>query len=120
MSEPPQPSADAASVSDAERSCYCPAGDVIDPLGRRYAIQVVCAVGTFQPARYTAIADAFADVSSSTLSTRLEELTDAGSFSRTRHDAIPPRVEYELTDDGEEPCDLLEPLVRWADGRTTE
>ena len=98
--------------------CYCPLGGVMDLLSRKYAIQVVCAVGALQPVRYGEIEEAFGDVSSSTLSARLSELTDAGLLERDQHDTIPPRVEYALTDDGADLCELLEPLLEWAEDRT--
>jgi len=53
-------------------------------------------------------------VSSSTLSTRLDELVEAGILSREQYAEIPPRVEYELTDIGEELGQHLEPLLKWA------
>ena len=98
--------------------CYCPLGGVMDLLSRKYAIQVICAVGALQPVRYGEVEEAFGDVSSSTLSARLRELTDAGLLERDQHDTIPPRVEYALTDDGSELCELLEPLLAWAEDRT--
>jgi DNA-binding HxlR family transcriptional regulator len=94
--------------------CLCPLGGVLDLLASRYAIQVVCVVGALGPVRYGEIESAFGDVSSSTLSTRLSELTDAGLLDRERYAEIPPRVEYELTDDGAALYDRLVPLVEWA------
>lgn len=100
-----------------EIQCLCPLGGVMDLLSRKYAIQVVCVVGALQPVRYAEIETAFEQVSSSTLSTRLEELTEAGLLQRKQYDEIPPRVEYHLTDDGEELAALLEPLLEWVEGR---
>ena len=86
-------------------------------LSRKYAMQVICVVGALGPVRYGEIESAFGEVSSSTLSTRLDELTDAGVLDRERYAEIPPRVEYDLTPDGEELCELLEPLLRWVEAR---
>ncbi|MFB6121789.1 MAG: winged helix-turn-helix transcriptional regulator [Halobacteriaceae archaeon] len=97
----------------ADTDCYCPAGGVLELLSRRYAIQVVCAVGALGTARHGEIATALDGASSSTLSARLGELEDAGLLDRTQYDEIPPRVEYSLTDDGESLCRRLEPLVEW-------
>ncbi|RDI73144.1 transcriptional regulator [Halopelagius longus] len=85
----------------------------MDLLSRRYAMQVVCVVGAVGPARYGEIESAFGDVSSSTLSTRLDELVEAGLLAREQYAEIPPRVEYELTSEGEELCSRLDPLLRW-------
>lgn len=116
MSENPQ-SKDDARNSSPKRRCYCPLGGVVDLLGRKYAIQVICVVGALKPVRYGEIEAAFGDVSSSTLSTRLSELTDAGLLEREQHNTIPPQVEYDLTPDGEELRELLEPLLRWVEER---
>lgn len=97
--------------------CLCPLGGVMDLLSRKYAMQVVCVVGAFRPVRYSEIEAAFGEVSSSTLSTRLHELTDAGVLARERYAEIPPRVEYDLTAEGEELRELLVPLLEWVEKR---
>lgn len=89
----------------------------MDLLARKHAMQVVCVVGALQPVRYGEIETAFGEVSSSTLSTRLQELTEAGLLGREQHGTIPPTVEYTLTDEGAELCRLLEPLLAWAEDR---
>jgi DNA-binding HxlR family transcriptional regulator len=108
--------------SDAldDQTCYCPLGGVMDLLSRKYAIQVICVVGMLQPVRYGEIETTFGEVSSSTLSTRLNELTEEGLLTRERYDEIPPRVEYSLTTDGEELCELLEPLLQWVETHGSE
>lgn len=85
----------------------------LDLLSRRYAMQVVCIVGAVGPARYGEIEATFGDVSSSTLSARLDELVAEGLLERKQYAEIPPRVEYDLTPEGEELCRRLEPLLRW-------
>jgi DNA-binding HxlR family transcriptional regulator len=117
MSENTQPQVDPSESSPEEGTCYCPLGGVMDLLSRKYAIQVVCVVGMLEPVRYGEIKTTFGEVSSSTLSTRLNELTENGLLTRERYDEIPPRVEYGLTDDGEELCELLEPLLQWVKER---
>lgn len=101
--------------SPDDLTCFCQLDGVLAVLSRKYAMQVVCLVGALEPVRYADIEETLADVSSSTLSARLEELAEAGLIAREQYGEIPPRVEYTITDDGEELCDLLEPLVRWAD-----
>lgn len=114
---PESPSASPSAPNDSPADCYCPLGGVMELLGRKYAIQVVCVVGALGPVRYGEIETAFGEVSSSTLSTRLGELTDAGLLEREQYDAIPPRVEYDLTDEGAELQSLLEPLLAWVEER---
>lgn len=119
MGETPDPSPAAPDSQNAETTCYCPLGGVMDLLSRRYAMQLICVVGAIGPARYGEIAETVGNVSSSTLSSRLDELVDAGYLARERYAEIPPRVEYELTDSGEQLCRRLEPLLEWAEERDT-
>lgn len=86
----------------------------MDLLSRRYAMQVICVVGAIGPARYGEIEETFEEVSSSTLSTRLDDLVDAGYLFREQYAEIPPRVEYELTTKGDELRERLDPLLEWA------
>ena len=101
----------------ADARCYCRLGGTIDLLSRKYAVQLICGIGILEPARYGHIEAAFGDVSSSTLSARLDELTEAGLLDRKQYDEIPPRVEYRLTEDGAELGALLEPLLEWVESR---
>lgn len=115
MARQPESQSNAANLDDESITCYFPLGGVMDLLSRKYAMQLICVVGALGPVRYGEIEDAFGDVSSSTLSTRLDDLVETGYLSRERYAEIPPRVEYDLTDAGEELCNRLEPLLAWAD-----
>jgi DNA-binding HxlR family transcriptional regulator len=113
-------SADETTELPDDTRCYCPLGGVMDLLSRKFAMQVVCVVGALEPVRYGEIEQAFEEVSSSTLSTRLDDLTEAGLLEREQYDEIPPRVEYRLTDEGAELRTLLDPLLEWAQERDGE
>lgn len=115
MADAPDSATDTAPASSADYDCLCPLGGVMDLLSRRYAMQLICVVGAIGPARYGDIEDTFDGVSSSTLSTRLDELVEAGILTREQYAEIPPRVEYELTDVGEELGQHLEPLLKWVE-----
>jgi len=104
-----------------ETGCYCLLSDVMDLLGRKYVMDLVCIIGMHERMRFGEIESHLPDASTSTLSTRLDELDGAGVVHREQYDEIPPRVEYELTDEGAELCDRMEPLLEWVaeyeDGR---
>jgi DNA-binding HxlR family transcriptional regulator len=100
---------------DDELRCYCQLGDVVDLLSRKYAMQVLCVVNATDPTRFSRLEELLSDASSSTLSARLDELAEAGLLTRTQYDEVPPRVEYELTDDGRELAVRLEPVLEWVD-----
>lgn len=91
--------------------CRCVASDLFDLLGRKYAMDVVCVVANHGEARFGEIEDHLSEASSTTVSSRLDELEAAGLLSRERYDEIPPRVEYGLTDEGWELADRMEPLM---------
>lgn len=98
-------------------TCYCPVSGLMETLGRKYALQLVCIVGAHGTARFSEIEAHLPGASTSTLSARLGELTERGIVSRTQYDEIPPRVEYELTDAGEALQERLEPLLAWVEAR---
>jgi DNA-binding HxlR family transcriptional regulator len=99
--------------------CQCAASDVFDLLGRKYALDVVCVLANHQTARFGEIEDHLPGASSTTVSSRLDELAAAGLLDRERYDEIPPRVEYGLTAEGWELAEALEPLARWVAARET-
>lgn len=114
MAENTDAATEPSDCSSIDPDCLCPLNGVMDLLSRRYAMQLICVVGAIGPARYGEIEAMFDGVSSSTLSTRLDELVDAGILAREQYAEIPPRVEYELTETGEELGRHLEPLLKWA------
>lgn len=105
-------------VCDVDGTCYCPITGVITTLSRKYAIQLVSIVGAHDSLRFGEIEAHLPNASASTISKRLDEFEDAGLVSRTQYDEIPPRVEYSLTDDGDEVRTRLEPLLEWASTAT--
>jgi len=109
-STPPEPAAD-------DVTCYCRLDGVMDVLSRKYAMQVLCVVAATPPTRFGELEEFLSDASTSTLSARLDDLAEANLLSRTQYDEIPPRVEYELTDDGRELARRLEPVLEWAEER---
>jgi DNA-binding HxlR family transcriptional regulator len=106
-----------ADLSPEAVDCLCGASSVIDLLSRKYAIPVLCVLAASDTARFGDFENLLAGASTSTLSARLDEIVDAGLATRTQYDEIPPRVEYELTDDGRELGERLQPLVAWAAAR---
>ncbi|WP_436923159.1 winged helix-turn-helix transcriptional regulator [Halosimplex amylolyticum] len=94
--------------------CRCLLSEPMALLGRKYVMDVVCVVANHGTVRFGEIEAHLPGASTSTLSTRLDELVEAGLVERERYAEIPPRVEYELSDEGEELGERLQPLVEWA------
>lgn len=99
---------------DVGGTCYCPLTGVITTLSRKYAMQLISVIGAHGSLRFAEIEDHLPSASTSTISKRLDEFEEAGLISRTQYNEIPPRVEYSLTDDGDEVRTRLEPLLEWA------
>lgn len=95
-------------------ACHCVLSDVMDLLGRKYVMDVVCIIATHGTVRFGTLEEHLPDASTSTLSARLEELEAAGFVRREQYDEVPPRVEYELTERGAELGERLRPLAEWA------
>ncbi|MFB6284441.1 MAG: winged helix-turn-helix transcriptional regulator [Halobacteria archaeon] len=98
-----------------DRECYIPLTGLFDILSSKYAIHVICVVGAHSSLRFNEIENHLDGVSTSTLSKRLEETVDEGLVERRQYDEIPPRVEYQLTDEGEELRVKLKPLLEWVE-----
>lgn len=103
-----------APVCDVDGTCYCPLTGVIDTLGQKYAMQLVSIIGAHDSLRFAEIEEHLPTASTSTISKRLGEFEEAGLISRTQYNEIPPRVEYSLTENGDELRTRLEPLLEWA------
>lgn len=103
---------------DQTPTCYCPLTGVINTLSKKYAMQLINVIGAHKSLRFSDLEAHLSTASTSTLSDRLEELADVGLITRTQYNEIPPRVEYELTEDGQELRTKLEPLLEWATNRS--
>lgn len=100
-------------AAQTENGGEVPAGEIVDLLASKYAMQVVQAVGIAGTAQFSDIEATLPEASSSTLSTRLQELTSAGILVREQYDELPPRVEYSLTDRGESLQERVDPVLEW-------
>jgi DNA-binding HxlR family transcriptional regulator len=63
---------------------------------------------TTNPVRYIKFRNTLKGFSSKTLAIRLKELENSGILERRAYNEIPPRVEYNLTNKGQE---LVEPVI---------
>jgi DNA-binding HxlR family transcriptional regulator len=68
---------------------------------------------TTEPVRYKQFRQALRGISSRTLAIRLKELEKSGVLDRLSYNEIPPRVEYKLTNKGQELVESMIDLLRW-------
>lgn len=68
---------------------------------------------TTNPVRYMKFRQTLKGFSSKTLAIRLKELQKSGVLERQAYNEIPPRVEYRLTDKGQELVESVIDLLQW-------
>ena len=68
---------------------------------------------TLKPIRYKQFRQTLKETSSRTLATRLKELQKSGVLERIAYNEIPPRVEYKLTNKGQELVESIIDLLQW-------
>ncbi len=73
---------------------------------------------TTNPVRYKHFKELMKGISSKTLARRLKELEKGGILKRQAYNEIPPRVEYKLTEKGQELVEsilnLLDWMIKWS------
>lgn len=94
--------------------CLCPLEGVIDVVSRKWALQIIAIIGNDTNPRYNVILQKLGNVSPKIVADRLKELEKWGLVKRKAFAEIPPRVEYSLTENGEEFRSAIIPLMRWA------
>jgi DNA-binding HxlR family transcriptional regulator len=68
---------------------------------------------TTNPVRHKQFRQTMKGFSTRTLSNRLKELEKSGILERQRYNEIPPRVEYKLTNKGQELVESVIYLLQW-------
>ena len=104
----------AALKRKSSNSDDCPIRDVLDRVGDRWSMLVLCTLDKEGTLRFSALKASIEDISQRMLAQTLRRLEQDGLLTRTVYPTNPPRVDYALTPLGKS---LLEPvweLVRWA------
>ena len=104
----------AALKRKSSESDDCLIRDVLDRVGDRWSMLVLCTLARNGTLRFSALKASIEDISQRMLAQTLRRLEQDGLLSRTVYPTNPPRVDYALTPLGKS---LLEPvweLIRWA------
>ena len=87
---------------------------LLDLLGKTYTMAVLSTFAFAEgPLRFSDL-ETELDIAPNTLSTRLQELTEAGLLDREAYDEVPPRVEYTPTEKAESLFPVFAHLHYWA------
>ncbi len=103
----------AARRAAAQRS-ECAATAALNVLGQKWVLRIVRALGE-RTQRFCELQDALGGANSATLSQRLKLLEDEGLVQRRAISAVPPWVEYSLTDKGSDLRSAIAGIDRWAE-----
>ncbi len=98
----------------AEGAANCKAlGQIFERIGDKWTIMIVGALSR-GPMRFNALQKAIPGLSHKMLTTTLRGLERDGLVTRTAYATIPPRVDYELTEQGHSLHEPLLTLASWA------
>lgn len=99
----------------AESEAYCRAlGQILERIGDKWTIMIIGVLATKGPMRFNALQRAIPGLSHKMLTTTLRGLERDGLLVRTAFATIPPRVDYELTEQGHSLHEPLLTLASWA------
>jgi DNA-binding HxlR family transcriptional regulator len=107
------PRSRAARRAAAQRS-ECAATAALNVLGQKWVMRIIRVLGD-RTQRFCELQDALGGANSATLSQRLKMLEDEGLIQRHAISAVPPWVEYSLTDKGSDLRAAIAGIDRWAD-----
>lgn len=97
-----------------EDSGNCPVRNVLARLGDKWSILVLTTLKANGKLRFSEIQRTIGDISQRMLTLTLRSMEADGIISREIYAEVPPRVEYELTELGENLLPHLQGLVNWA------
>lgn len=83
-------------------------------LSKKWTISIIITIGNFNRLRFNGILNKVQGITAKTLAERLKELKDLGILKRIFYNEIPPKVEYELTNEGKKLMKAITPLIEWS------
>jgi DNA-binding HxlR family transcriptional regulator len=94
--------------------CFCPLEGVIDVISKKWALLIINVLGHQEKLRFNDLMKELNGISPKTLADTLKKLQDEALIKREAFAEIPPRVEYSLSQEGEELRQAILPLLKWA------
>lgn len=92
----------------------CPVEVAARIIGQKWTLQIVKTLLDCRSRRFCELQDALGGVNPSTLSSRLKMLEDEGLIRRVQISAIPPHVEYSLTEMGCQLQWVIREISKWS------
>src|SRR2546421_4626993 len=88
--------------------------DALKVLEGRWKLSILFHLFGGKVLRFSDLERAIPDVSQKMLAQQLRQLETDGIVQRTVHNQVPPKVEYRLTEWGQDLCPALDALLKWA------
>ncbi len=92
----------------------CPVEIAARIIGQKWTLQMLHHLLDAPPLRFCELQDALGGMNPSTLSSRLKMLEEEGLVERTQLSAVPPHVEYTLTDKGQQLRGVIHEIRQWS------
>ncbi|MCB0060759.1 MAG: helix-turn-helix transcriptional regulator [Caldilineaceae bacterium] len=92
----------------------CPVEVAARIIGQKWTLQIVKTLLSCESQRFCELQEALGGVNPSTLSSRLKMLEDEGMIRRVQVSAIPPHVEYSLTEMGCRLKPVIQEISYWS------
>ncbi len=92
----------------------CPVDEAARIIGQKWTLQIVHELLDHPSRRFCELQEALGGVNPSTLSSRLKMLEEEGLVHRVQVSAIPPHVEYSLTQMGHELSPVISAVTQWS------
>lgn len=92
----------------------CPLENALKIIGGKWKMQIICSLYQDGPTRFNELRRKLSGVSNTMLSSALKELEEDGLVIRQQFMEIPPRVEYNITNNCEGLIPILSELAKWA------
>jgi DNA-binding HxlR family transcriptional regulator len=92
----------------------CPVEVAAQIIGQKWTLQIVNKLIDRPSRRFCEIQEELGGVNPGTLSSRLKMLEEEGIIRRVQISAIPPHVEYSLTEMGAELHDVIRAISKWS------
>ena len=97
-----------------EKDIRCPLEYGMDVFGGKWKPRILCMLGWNGSMRYGELKKELVTISDTMLAEALKELMNDGLVERIQYDEMPPRVEYEITEEGDALRPVLVNICRWS------
>ncbi len=93
----------------------CGLKKVIDTVGGKWKIMILCVIDKNEVVRYGEISRSIHGITNTMLANSLKELEADGLVERKQYDEMPVRVEYNLTEKAKSLIPILLELKKWGE-----